>query len=82
MSTEQSSRFQGKQKPDMTDLATSSVGPKEPSGFIDNKLYEDCITGYPGERWNNFYRQTGTTVHKDKFLPYSFSRVRLLIIYF
>jgi hypothetical protein len=82
MSTEQSSRFQGKQKSDIPDLASSSVGPKEPSGFIDNKLYEDCITGYPGERWNNFYRQTGTTVHKDKFLPYSFSRVRLLIIYF
>lgn len=76
MSTETSTRYKGKQRPDVPDLNVSSVGPKEPSGFIENKLYEDAITGYPGERWNNYYRPTGTSVHKDKFVPYAFSRVR------
>lgn len=78
MSTEQGTRYKGTQRPDVPDLnvgrKVTNVGPKELSGFVENKLYEDAITAYPGERWNNHYRPIGTTVHKDKYLPYSFCR--------
>lgn len=74
MSTEFATRYQGKQRPEVPDKNVSSVGPKEDSGFCENKMYEDAICGHPGERWNNFYRQTGNTVYKDKFLPYSYAQ--------
>lgn len=74
MSTEQSTRYQGKQRPDVPDKNVSSVGPKEPSGFIENRLYDDAITAYPGERWLNYHRPTGNSVHKDIYLPYTFAK--------
>jgi hypothetical protein len=75
MSTEYFTRFEGKQKPDVPDKNHSSVGPKQLSGFVENKLYEDAITGAPGERWLNVNRPIGHTIYKENFLPYSFARV-------
>lgn len=74
MSTETTSKFQGKQRPEVLDKNVASIGPKETSGFTMNKYYEDTISGYPGERWVNYYRPTGVTVYKDKFLPYSYAK--------
>jgi hypothetical protein len=74
MSTEASVKFQGKQRPEVLDKNVASVGSKETSGFVMNKYYEDAISGYPGERWLSYYRPTGATVYKDKFLPYSYAK--------
>jgi hypothetical protein len=76
MSTEYAARFEGRQGVDLPDKNQISVGPKESSGYVDNKYYEDAISGFPGERWLSRYRQTGNTVYKDKFLPYTFASVR------
>jgi hypothetical protein len=75
MSTEYFTRYEGKQRPNIPDKNHSSIGPKELSGFVENKLYEDAITAVPGERWLNRDRSIGNTVYKDKFLPYSFAKV-------
>lgn len=74
MSTETATRFKGKQRPDIPDKNHSSVGPKEESGFVENYLYGDAITAYPGERWNNMYRPIDISVYQNKYVPYAFAK--------
>ena len=74
MSTEYTTKYDEKKAP-IIDKNHSSIGPKETSGFVNNKEVEDALTSLPGERWNYRNRETGITVYKDKFLPYVFSRV-------
>ena len=53
----------------------SSIGPKQESGFVENKEMADTLTGVPGERWLYQDRATGNTVYKDKFPQYAFAHV-------
>ena len=57
----------------------SSIGPKEESGFVENKEMADTLTGVPGERWLYQDRATGNTVYKDKFPQYAFAHVKSFI---
>lgn len=58
----------------------SSVGPKEESGFVENKEMEDTLTGVPGERWLYNDRETGISVYQDKHVPFTFTMVWYYII--
>jgi hypothetical protein len=58
----------------------SSVGPKEESGFVENKEMEDTLTGVPGERWLYNDRETGISVYQDKHVPFTFTMVLYYII--
>lgn len=44
-----------------------------------NKETEDVLTGDPGERWLFQTRNTGSSETKDKFPPYPYPRVILVI---
>ena len=74
MSTEYATRYE---TPDRNKNAKlkSAVGPKETSGFTNNKEKEDVLTETPGERWLYNNRHTGNTDYKDKFVPYVYPKV-------
>ena len=60
----------------------SSIGPKEESGFVENKEMADTLTGAPGERWRYPERATGNTVYKDKFPQYTVAYVTFFELFF
>ena len=74
MSTEYTAKFDEKKAPAI-DKNHSSIGPKEISGFVNNKEVEDALTSLPGERWNFKNRPTGISIYQEKFLPFVFSKV-------
>jgi len=73
MTSEYATRFETP-KTIETDKNHSSVGPKEESGFVENKEMEDTLTGVPGERWLYKNRDTGISVYQDKYVPFTHAR--------
>lgn len=79
MTSEYATRFETP-KTIETDKNHSSVGPKEESGFVENKEMEDTLTGVPGERWLYKNRDTGISVYQDKYVPFTHARVSFKVL--
>ena len=74
MISEYKTRFETPEKIE-PDKNHASIGPKEESGFVENKEMQDTLTGVGGERWYYPERQIGTSIYQDKFRPYTHAYV-------
>jgi hypothetical protein len=80
MSTEYSTKFDLSKKNESEKIRVE-VGPKEDSGFVTNQEKEEPLTYVAGERWNFNTRPTGNSDYKDHYLPYTYPRVWLYLLY-
>lgn len=76
MSTEFRARFDlDKNLRDVPRKINGETGPKETSGFVENKIVTDALTELKGERWMmDEKRPTGVTVNQDKYPDFAYPK--------